>query len=93
MRRLPIAIDIDGLAQHGFDARAAETRSRGRLRGRGITTFLEWTGAEVFTERVTVTGSPDVPPLAPLLTARQALRAELDNVEARATLDVMLRGA
>ncbi len=43
---------------HGFDARAAETRSRGRLRGRGIATFLEWTGAEVFTERVTVTVSP-----------------------------------
>jgi carbon-monoxide dehydrogenase large subunit len=42
----------------GFDARLAEARSRGRLRGRGIATFLEWTGAEVFTERVTVTVSP-----------------------------------
>ncbi len=42
---------------HGFEARAAESRRRGRLRGRGMATFLEWTGADVFTERVTVTVS------------------------------------
>ena len=41
----------------GFDARAAESRKRGRLRGRGMATFLEWTGADVFDERVTVTVS------------------------------------
>ncbi|HEV2977357.1 MAG TPA: xanthine dehydrogenase family protein molybdopterin-binding subunit [Casimicrobiaceae bacterium] len=40
-----------------FDARAAEAKQRGRLRGRGMATFLEWTGAEVFEERVTVTVS------------------------------------
>ena len=39
----------------GFEARAAEAKKRGRLRGRGIATFLEWTGADVFEERVTVT--------------------------------------
>ena len=39
----------------GFDARAAESKRRGRIRGRGVATFLEWTGADVFTERVTVT--------------------------------------
>ena len=39
----------------GFDARAAESHKRGRVRGRGMATFLEWTGADVFTERVTVT--------------------------------------
>ena len=33
-----------------FDASGA----RGRLRGRGIATFLEWTGGNVFEERVTV---------------------------------------
>ncbi len=38
----------------GFDGRAAQSKSRGKLRGRGIATFLEWTGANVFEERVTV---------------------------------------
>jgi len=41
----------------GFAARAADAKSRGRLRGRGVATFLEWTGADVFEERVTVTVS------------------------------------
>jgi carbon-monoxide dehydrogenase large subunit len=39
----------------GYDARAAGSRAKGKLRGRGIATFLEWTGAEVFEEQVTVT--------------------------------------
>ncbi len=38
----------------GFEARAAASKARGRLRGRGIATFLEWTGGNVFEERVTV---------------------------------------
>ena len=32
----------------GFDARAADAKHRGKLRGQGIATFLEWTGADVF---------------------------------------------
>ena len=36
----------------GYAARAADSAARGRLRGRGIVTFLEWTGAEAFEERV-----------------------------------------
>ena len=43
----------------GFDARAAESKRHGKLRGRGMATFLEWTGADVFTERVTVTVTGD----------------------------------
>jgi carbon-monoxide dehydrogenase large subunit len=39
----------------GFDARWAEAKKRGRWRGRGMAAFLEWTGADVFDERVTVT--------------------------------------
>jgi len=39
----------------GFEARAAASRARGRLRGLGISTFLEWTGGNVFEERVTLT--------------------------------------
>lgn len=38
----------------GFAARAAESKGRGKLRGLGISTFLEWTGGNVFEERVTV---------------------------------------
>ncbi len=43
----------------GFEARKAESAARGRLRGRGIATFLEWTGGNVFEERVTVDITPD----------------------------------
>src|SRR5262249_23124959 len=43
----------------GFDKRAAESKARGKLRGRGLVTFLEWTSGNAFTERVTVTVSAD----------------------------------
>jgi carbon-monoxide dehydrogenase large subunit len=39
----------------GFAARAEQSRRRGRIRGQGIATFLEWTSGNVFEERVTVT--------------------------------------
>ena len=42
-----------------FAAREAESRVRGKLRGRGMASFLEWTGANVFEERVTVAVSGD----------------------------------
>lgn len=38
----------------GFEKRAAHSKAHGRLRGLGIATFLEWTGGNVFEERVTV---------------------------------------
>ena len=44
---------------NGFDARAAASKARGRLRGRGLATFLEWTGADVFEEKVSVTVAAD----------------------------------
>jgi carbon-monoxide dehydrogenase large subunit len=43
----------------GFEARAAESKRAGRLRGLGIATFLEWTGGNVFEERVTVSVQAD----------------------------------
>ncbi|MBK8526454.1 MAG: xanthine dehydrogenase family protein molybdopterin-binding subunit [Rubrivivax sp.] len=43
----------------GFDQRKADSAQRGKLRGRGIATFLEWTGGNVFEERVTVDVTPD----------------------------------
>ncbi|MBL8336171.1 MAG: xanthine dehydrogenase family protein molybdopterin-binding subunit [Rhodoferax sp.] len=39
----------------GFAAREQASRSAGKWRGLGIATFLEWTGGNVFEERVTVT--------------------------------------
>ena len=38
----------------GFAARATASAQRGLMRGQGIATFLEWTGGNVFEERVTV---------------------------------------
>lgn len=37
-----------------FAAREAESRKRGKLRGRGLASFLEWTGGNALEERVTV---------------------------------------
>ncbi len=39
----------------GFAGREAQSRQRGKWRGLGIATFLEWTSGNVFEERVTVT--------------------------------------
>ncbi|WP_447774931.1 xanthine dehydrogenase family protein molybdopterin-binding subunit [Variovorax boronicumulans] len=43
----------------GFEARAAESAAHGKQRGLGIATFLEWTGGNVFEERVTVSVQAD----------------------------------
>jgi carbon-monoxide dehydrogenase large subunit len=43
----------------GFDSRAAESAKNGKHRGLGIATFLEWTGGNVFEERVTVSVQAD----------------------------------
>ena len=43
----------------GFDARRLATERHGKLRGRGIASFLEWTGGNVFEERVTVNVTAD----------------------------------
>jgi carbon-monoxide dehydrogenase large subunit len=44
---------------NGFDARAAQSKARGKLRGLGIATFLEWTGGNALEERVSITVLPD----------------------------------
>jgi len=43
----------------GFAQRQAQSEQRGKLRGLGIASFLEWTGGNAFEERVTVTVLPD----------------------------------
>ena len=44
---------------NGFSARRATTEAAGKLRGRGIATFLEWTGGNNLEERVTINVSAD----------------------------------
>ena len=44
---------------NGFPARREASKRNGKLRGRGIATFLEWTSGMVFDERVIVTVTPD----------------------------------
>jgi len=39
---------------HGFEARRAASQAAGKLRGRGIATFLEWTGGNALEENVRV---------------------------------------
>ncbi len=76
------------LAQwQGFAARAAEAKKRGRVRGRGVATFLEWTGADVFDERVTVTVSSEGRRIE-IFTALQAMGQGLATTFAQLAVDV-----
>jgi carbon-monoxide dehydrogenase large subunit len=70
----------------GFDARCAEAKRRGRLRGRGIATFLEWTGVDIFEERVTVTVSGDGE--IEIFTALQAMGQGLATTFAQIAVDI-----
>ena len=71
---------------NGFEARAAEARRRGRLRGRGMATFVEWTGAEAFSETVTVTvkGEGEIE----IFSATQAMGQGLATTFAQLAVDV-----
>jgi carbon-monoxide dehydrogenase large subunit len=44
---------------NGFAARRTESEQRGKLRGRGIATFLEWTGGNALEENVSVAVTAD----------------------------------
>src|SRR4030095_5388574 len=69
-----------------FEARQAESSRRGRLRGRGMAAFLEWTGADVFEEQVTVTVSADG--YVELFSATQAMGQGLATTYAQLAVDV-----
>ena len=70
----------------GFDARAAESKKHGRLRGRGIASFLEWTGGNVFEERVTVNVSGDG--FIEVFSATQAMGQGIATSYAQLVVDV-----
>jgi carbon-monoxide dehydrogenase large subunit len=75
----------------GFDARVAASKARGKLRGRGMATFLEWTGVDLFEERVQVTvsaganGSGDE---IEILSATQAMGQGLATTYSQLAVDV-----
>jgi carbon-monoxide dehydrogenase large subunit len=70
----------------GFDARAAQSRARGRLRGRGIATFLEWTGGNALAEQVTVDVLPEG--IIELTSATQAMGQGIATSYAQLAVDV-----
>ncbi len=77
----------------GYAAREAESKRRGRLRGRGIVTFIEWTGADVFVEDVTVTVSggdaaKNGAGLIEIFSATQAMGQGLATTFAQLAVDV-----
>ncbi len=69
-----------------FEARHAEAKRRGRLRGRGMAAFLEWTGADVFEETVTVTVEGDGG--IEIVSATQAMGQGLATTYAQLAVDV-----
>jgi carbon-monoxide dehydrogenase large subunit len=70
----------------GFDKRAAESKARGRLRGRGLVTFLEWTSGNAFEERVTVDVSADG--YIEIYTATQGMGQGIATSYAQLAVDV-----
>lgn len=70
----------------GFDARLADSKARGRLRGRGIATFLEWTGGNALEERVTVTVAADG--YIEIVSATQAMGQGIATTYAQLAVDV-----
>jgi carbon-monoxide dehydrogenase large subunit len=70
----------------GFDKRAAESKARGRLRGRGLVTFLEWTSGNSFEERVTVDVSGDG--YIEIYTATQGMGQGIATSYAQLAVDV-----
>ena len=71
---------------NGFEARAERSRARGRLRGRGLATFLEWTGGNVFEERVTVSVTGDG--YIEIFSATQAMGQGIATTYAQLAVDV-----
>ncbi len=71
---------------HGFAARREEADRRGMLRGRGIATFLEWTGGNVFEEKVSVDVTPDG--FIEIFSATQAMGQGIQTSYAQLAVDV-----
>jgi carbon-monoxide dehydrogenase large subunit len=71
---------------NGFEQRLAASKARGKLRGRGLVTFLEWTSGNSFEERVTVTVAADG--YIEIYTATQAMGQGIVTSYAQLAVDV-----
>jgi carbon-monoxide dehydrogenase large subunit len=71
---------------NGFAARRAASMARGRLRGRGIASFLEWTGGNVLQESASVNVLADG--FIELTTATQAMGQGIATSYAQLAVDV-----
>jgi carbon-monoxide dehydrogenase large subunit len=71
---------------NGFDRRLAESKARGKLRGRGLVTFLEWTSGNAFEETVTVDVSADG--YIEIYTATQGMGQGIATSYAQLAVDV-----
>lgn len=71
---------------NGFGARRAASEAEGRLRGRGLASFLEWTGGMAFEERVTVSVAADG--FIEILSATQAMGQGIATSYVQLAVDV-----
>jgi aerobic carbon-monoxide dehydrogenase large subunit len=71
---------------NGFAARRAQSEQRGKLRGRGIATFLEWTGGNNLVENATVNVLPEG--IIELTSATQAMGQGIATSYAQLAVDV-----
>ena len=70
----------------GYAARRNASRQRGKLRGRGIATFLEWTGGNVFEEQVSVNVLADG--IIEIYSATQAMGQGILTCYAQLAVDI-----
>jgi carbon-monoxide dehydrogenase large subunit len=70
----------------GYAARQAASTARGRLRGRAVSTFLEWTSGNAFTEAVKVRVLPEG--VIELTSATQAMGQGIATSYAQLAVDV-----
>jgi aerobic carbon-monoxide dehydrogenase large subunit len=71
---------------NGFAARRADSARRGKLRGRGIASFLEWTGGNVFEEAVSIDITADG--VVEIFSATQAMGQGIATSYAQLAVDV-----
>jgi aerobic carbon-monoxide dehydrogenase large subunit len=71
---------------NGFGARRAQSKARGKLRGRGIATFLEWTGGNNLVEHSSVKVLPEG--IIEITSATQAMGQGIATSYAQLAVDV-----
>jgi aerobic carbon-monoxide dehydrogenase large subunit len=71
---------------NGFAARREQSKANGKLRGRGIATFLEWTSGNAFEEKVSIDVTPDG--FIEIYSATQAMGQGIQTSYAQLAVDV-----